>query len=178
MVIVSGLLVGGGAWLATRGGSGEAAQRTPVLPNAFGAYKEAKAGDTEWKQDAVVNTDIAKGEVNLTYRASGGRALIIRARFEPQPTPGSEESGDTLYSVLDSTIDQRRVKTYPAGAVGGKIQCAVITVGGSAFTTCGWRNGTTYVTLAPVLNHDLIVSGEAPRDLRNFVNALKITPPK
>ncbi|MCX5050255.1 MULTISPECIES: hypothetical protein [unclassified Streptomyces] len=179
-VIVTALLVGGGTWLATRGGSDDSALPAPVLPTAFGGYKEAKPHDTEWTADGSdsINTDITKGEVNLTYRAPDGKALMIRAEFDPHATPGSEESDDTLYSILDSTIDQRRVKTYPAGAVGGKIQCADVTVGKNTFTTCGWRNGTTVVTLAPLLNHDLIVSADAPTDLRVFINALKIASSK
>lgn len=72
-VVVAALLVGGGTWLATRGGSDDSAQHAPVLPTAFAGYKEAAPHDTEWTEigSDSVNTDITKGRVNLTYRASG-----------------------------------------------------------------------------------------------------------
>ncbi|MCX4880096.1 MULTISPECIES: hypothetical protein [unclassified Streptomyces] len=177
-VVVAALLVGGGTWLATRGGSDDSAQHAPVLPTAFAGYKEAAPHDTEWTEigSDSVNTDITKGRVNLTYRAPGGKALIIRAQYWPHATLEPAGPNDELRSVYNSAIDPRRVKTYPAGAVGGKIRCADITTGAVTFTTCGWHNNTTDVTLAPMLNHREIVSAEAPAYLRTFINALKIAP--
>jgi hypothetical protein len=177
-VVVAALLVGGGTWLATGGGSDNTTQKAPVLPSAFAGYKEAKGGDTEWTQVAAVNTDIGKGQVNLTYRAPGGKALIIRAQYWPHATLKPAGPNDELRSIYNSTIDRQRVKTYPAGAVGGKIRCADVTIGAVTFTTCGWYNNTTDVTLAPVLNHREIVSAEAPAYLRAFINSLKIGPSK
>ncbi|MFG3291253.1 hypothetical protein ACGF3G_20895 [Streptomyces sp. NPDC048179] len=177
-VVVAALLVGGGTWLATRGVGDESGQKAPVVPTAFAGYKEAKSGDTEWSQVAVVNTDISKGRVNLTYRASGGRALLIRVKYEPDAASESNETSQDLYSIYDSRIDPHQVKTYPAGAVGGKIRCADIVIGRTTLTTCGWRNSTTDVALAPVLNHHEVVSAEAPSDLRTFINALQIAPSK
>ncbi|MFR0352897.1 hypothetical protein [Streptomyces sediminimaris] len=179
-VVVAALLIGGGTWWATRGGSGDSAQRAPVLPSAFAGYREAKPQDTEWTEIGAdsINTDITKGQVNLTYRAPGGKALIVRARYWPHATLKPAGPNDELRSVYNSAIDPRRVKTYPAGAVGGKIRCADITTGAVTFTTCGWHDNTTAVTLAPVLNHREIVSAAAPAQLRTFINALKIAPSK
>lgn len=176
-VVVAALVVGGGTWLATRGGGDDNVQRTPVLPTAFGAYKEAKAGDTEWTEigSKSVNADITKGPVNLTYRASAGRALMIAVRTYPLSTARTEQSDETFTSIFNSRVDQSRVKNYPAGAVGGKIQCADIKIGGSTFTTCGWHNLTTGVKLAAVLNHNLVVSADAPANLRTFINTLQLT---
>ncbi|MER7840150.1 hypothetical protein ABTY98_30725 [Streptomyces sp. NPDC096040] len=180
VVIVAALLVGGGTWLATRGSGDESGQDAPTVPSAFAGYTEAKPSDTEWTEigSDSINTDIAKGRVNLTYRAPGGKALIIRAQYWPNATLKPVTPGEELRSIYNSTIDQRRVKTYSAGAVGGKIRCADITIGAVEFTTCGWHNNTTDVALAPMLNHREIVSAEAPAYLRTFINALKLAPSK
>jgi len=179
-VVVAALLVGGGTWLVTRDGSDDSAQGAPVLPTAFAGYQEAKPSDTEWTEigSDSINTDITKGRVDLTYRAPGGKALIVRAQYWPHATLEPVTPGEELRSIYNSTIDQRRVKTYPAGPVGGKIRCADITTGAVKFTTCGWHNKTTDVALAPMLNHREIVSTEAPAYLRTFINALKIAPSK
>ncbi|MCX5060632.1 hypothetical protein OOK12_27145 [Streptomyces sp. NBC_00452] len=176
-VIAAALVVGGGTWLALKGGSDDNAQRTPGLPSAFGAYKEASAGDTEWTEigSKSVNTDIIKGPVSLTYRASAGRALMISVKTYPLSTARAERSDETFTSIFDSRVDRTKVKNYPAGAVGGKIQCADIKIGGTTFTTCGWHNLTTEVKSASVLNHNLVVSTDAPADLRTFINALQLT---
>ncbi|MFG2939801.1 hypothetical protein [Streptomyces sp. NPDC048282] len=180
VVIVAALFVGGGAWLATRGGGDESGQKAPVVPTAFAGYKEAKPSDTEWTEigSDSINTDIAKGRVNLTYRASGGKALIIRAQYWPNVTLKPAGPDEELRSVYNSTIDSRQIKTYPAGAVGGKILCADVTIGAVKFTTCGWRNDTTDVTLALKLNHYEIVSAQTPFYLRTFINSLQIEPSK
>lgn len=179
-VIVAALLAGGGTWLATRGGGDGSARVAPVLPTEFAGYKEAEPHDTEWTEigSDSINTDIGKGRVNLTYRAQGGKALIIRAQYWPNATLEPAGPNDELRSVYNSTIDPRRVKVYPAGAVGGKIRCADVTIGAVKFTTCGWRNNTTDVTLAPMLNHREIVSAEAPAYLRTFINDLKFASSK
>jgi hypothetical protein len=177
-VIVAALVVGGGTWLATRGGGDDNAQRTPVLPSAFGAYKEAKAGDTEWTEigSKSVNTDISKGPVNLTYRTSAGKALMITVKTDSHSAASTGQSDETFTSIFESRVDQARVKSYPAGAVGGKIQCADIKIGGTTFTTCGWHHLATEVKLASVLNHNLAVSTDAPANLRTFINTLQLTP--
>ncbi|MEU6380026.1 hypothetical protein [Streptomyces sp. NPDC046909] len=176
-VAVVALLVGGGVWWATSSGNDDSGQRVPVLPSTFAGYTEAKPHDTEWSGigSESINTDITKGEVNLTYRASGGKALIIRARYEPGTLRPSDPS-DPLYGIYNTKVDQKQVKTYSAGAVGGKIKCADVTIGATKFTTCGWHNDTTNVALAPMLNHSEIVSAEAPSYLRTFINSLQLTP--
>ncbi|MEU4925870.1 hypothetical protein AB0G54_05075 [Streptomyces yokosukanensis] len=178
VAVVAALLVGGGTWLATSSGHDGSAQKAPVLPSSFGAYTEAKRGDTEWTEigSKSVNTDISRGRVNLTYRASGGRALMISVKTNPFRASGTGHSDDTFVSIFNSRVDQTRVKNYPAGAIGGKIRCADVTIGASRFTTCGWRNDTTDVNLAPVLNHDLVVSIDAPADLRTFIGTLGLKP--
>ncbi|MET9081509.1 hypothetical protein ABZX77_06330 [Streptomyces sp. NPDC004237] len=180
VVVVAALLAGGGTWLATRGGGDDSGQGAPVVPTAFGDYKEAKPHDTEWTSigSESVNTDISKGQVNLTYRGSSGKALIIRVKYEPDAASASNGTSGDFYSIYGTRIDPNQVKTYPAGAVGGEIQCADIIIVRTKLTTCGWHNSTTDVALAPVLNHYEVVSAEAPSDLRTFINALHIVPSK
>lgn len=182
--VVAAVVVAGGitAWVvsANSGGS-KPTKHTAVIPQAFGAYTEAKDGDTEWTALKSVNTDISKGEVDLTYRASGGRAAMVDVVLDPPDfTSGNgtkEGSGtDSMTSELLGTDGSQKITDYPAGKLGGTIQCADVTGAGRTITHCAWQSKAATVTLAPVLNHHTLVDHNAAGVLRDFLDTLKIEP--
>ncbi|WP_237404727.1 hypothetical protein [Actinacidiphila reveromycinica] len=184
LVAAVAVVAGGISWwaVAANSGDGGPTRHTAVIPKAFGAYTEAKNGDTEWTALTSVNTDISKGEVHLTYRASSGRAAVITARLDPPDFttddgthlgPGSESETKSLLGV----DKDQKITGYPAGRQGGRIQCADTSAGDHTITTCAWQSKAAEITYSPVLNH-LTVAGQqqAAADLRSFLDALRIEP--
>ncbi|MDF9813833.1 hypothetical protein [Streptomyces sp. SPB162] len=172
------VLAGGGiGWaVAANGEDDKPVKHTAVLPESFGAYTLAQPDDTEWTRLSSVNTDITKGSVDLTYRAAGGKALLVTVELDPPVVFELGESDDALSAMLDAKVESSQVKKYPAGDVGGDIQCVDMATQRTAFTQCLWQDATAHITLAPVLNHHTVVAKDAPADLRAFLGALKIQP--
>jgi hypothetical protein len=181
VVVVAGGIT---AWaVAASGGDSKPAKHTAVIPQAFGAYTEAKPGDTEWTQYDAPNTDIAKGQVYLTYRAAGDRAAKVNIRMDPSDYvsddgthhgPGSVSSTMSLLAVNDMSV----VHSYPAGKAGGKIQCADIRYQNIAITRCAWQSDAADITYVPVVKHVAVADRSAPADFRAFLDALTIKPLK
>ncbi|SEG32481.1 hypothetical protein SAMN05216223_104362 [Actinacidiphila yanglinensis] len=182
--VVAAVVVVGGitAWVVSaNSGDSKPTKHTAVIPKAFGAYTEAKDGDTEWTALSSVNTDISKGEVNLTYRAAGGRAAMVVVSLDPPnftTDEGTNEGpgSDSMTSSLLGTDGSEKITGYPAGKLGGTIQCADVTGAGRTITRCAWQSKAATVTLAPVLNHHTLVDHNAAGVLRDFLNTLKIEP--
>lgn len=173
------VIAGGITWgvVAANSGGGKPVKHTAVLPHAFGAYTEAKPGDTEWKAYANPNTDIRKGSVNLTYRTAGGKAAMITMEMDPTITQEPGGSDDALSQLTGTDTNTGAVTSHPAGRIGGSIKCADIDVGqnGAGFTQCVWQDSSAAVVYVPSLNHHTVVDKSAPTDLREFLDALKIT---
>jgi len=151
-------------------------KHTAVLPTSFGAYTEAKPGDTEWAGLSDVNTDITKGSVQLTYRAADGKAAKIAVSMDPSASQLARTSDDVIAGIFSTSAVPGQSKTYPAGKLGGTFECGEVTVGNGVVTYCIWQTEAARVTLVPVLNHYAVVSKDAPADLRDFLDALKIQP--
>jgi len=177
------LVVAGGitTWaVAANGGDGKPKKHTAVVPKAFGAYTEAKDGDTEWTRLSSVNTDVTKGPVDLTYRAGGGKAAMITVSLDP----ADYDNGQTDYgpgsaamtSSLLGTEGSEKITAYSAGKQGGKIQCADISAGGATITNCAWQSKAAVATFSPVLNHRTVVDHAAYTTFRAFLDALTIEP--
>ncbi|WP_435131324.1 hypothetical protein [Actinacidiphila sp. bgisy144] len=176
------VVAGGITWwaVAANGGDSKPVKHTAVIPKAFGAYTEAKDGDTEWTALSSVNTDPAKGDVYLTYRASGGRAAMITVTLDPpdftaddgtRTGPGSESETKDLLGV----DKDQKITSYPAGKQDGEIQCADTTAAGRTITTCAWQSKAAEVTFSPVLNHHTVTGqNQAAADLRAFLDVLRI----
>lgn len=176
---VAVLVVAGGIswWVVSANKEHKPVKHTAVLPTSFGAYTEAKPGDTEWTALSNVNTDISKGSVDLTYRAADGKAALVTVELDPPIAADvSGGSDDALSALLGTTVDSGNVTTSPAGSAGGKIQCVDITAGKGAFTKCFWQDETATVTFVPVLDHHTVVAKDVAADLRAFLDALKIQP--
>ncbi|WP_157856295.1 hypothetical protein [Actinacidiphila yeochonensis] len=180
------VLVGGAVgWLvAGRGGGGaQPVRHTAVIPQAFGAYREAKAGDNEWPEYASPNTDVSKGEAYLTYRASGGRAMAIDVKLDPvaytaddgtRIGPGSDNDTTSLLGISDAGI----ARSYPGPRQGGEIRCAEDRAAGHTDTVCAWQSKFAEIRYFPMVNHRAIVSATAQNDFRSFLDALVIKPAK
>ncbi|WP_435174060.1 hypothetical protein [Actinacidiphila sp. bgisy145] len=178
------VVAGGITWwaVAANGGDSKPVKHTAVIPKAFGAYTEAKDGDTEWTALSSVNTDPAKGEAHLTYRAAGGRAAVITVRLDPpdftaddgtRTGPGSESETKNLLGV----DKDQKITSYPAGKQDGKVQCADTTGAGRTITTCAWQSEAAEITYSPVLDHRTVKDQpQAVTDFRAFLDALKIEP--
>lgn len=183
--VVAAVVVAGGitVWAVTSGGgSSKPTMHTASIPKTFGAYTEAKDGDTEWTGLSSVNTDIDKGTVHLTYRAAGNRAALITVQLDPPDFtsddgtdhgPGSASETDSLLGVDNN----QKITSYPAGKQDGRIQCADTSALGHTVTKCAWQSKAAEVTYSPVLNH-VTVKGQpqAVADLRSFLDTLTIEP--
>jgi hypothetical protein len=178
------VVAGGITWwavAANSGGGSKPGKHTAVIPAAFGAYTEAKAGDTDWTGLSSVNTDITKGEVHLTYRAPGDEAANISITLDPPAGSdgGSAPSDDALSQLTGTTVDSGASTTHPAGKHGGKITCTDIAVDKAhSFTGCEWQDKTASVLYFPVLKHHTVVATDAPTNFRAFLDALTIEPKK
>lgn len=115
--------------------------------------------------------------MDLTYRASGGKAAMITMELDPTFTqePGGSDDAVSLLTGTDASTGQ--VTSHPAGRIGGSIKCADIAVGenGAGFTQCVWQDKSAAVVYVPSLNHHTVMSKSAPIDFRAFLDALKIT---
>ncbi len=154
-----------------------------MIPQAFGAYREAKAGDNEWPEYASPNTDVSKGEAYLTYRASGGRAMAIDVKLDPvaytaddgtRIGPGSDNDTTSLLGISDAGI----ARSYPGPRQGGEIRCAEDRAAGHTDTVCAWQSKFAEIRYFPMVNHRAIVSATAQNDFRSFLDALVIKPAK
>lgn len=175
------VVAGGISWWAVAANSGgsKPTKHTAAIPKAFGAYTEAKDG-TEWAGLTPHNTDITKGDVDLIYLGSAGRAALVDVSLDP-PDYKSDQTdygpgSAAMTSQLLGTDGKEKITSSPAGKQGGTIQCADVSAAGRTISRCAWQSKAATVTLSPGLDQHTIVDHNAADALRSFLDALKIEP--
>jgi hypothetical protein len=186
-IVAAVVVIAGGitTWVVVAGGGDdEPVKHTAVIPKAFGEYRQAtKPEESHWKSIGGEQLDQSKQEVRLTYLAPGGKDIGVAIDLDPPDFvsddgthngPGSDSMTESLLGVED----MKGVRDYPAGKVGGKIQCADPTTHGVTWTICAWQSKDVTVDFHPAVNGKTVVDHNAAADLRTFLAALKIEPKK
>jgi len=150
LVVVGGVIAGPTGWhvFQQRNTKVSAPDEAAGLQRDNGDNAQATAG---YIRDAVATAVNLSGSVGAVYwdGSNRDRSILFTGGGARLWSP-ADQLGSAFKVITDDTGGVRDVRTVPAGALGGVMQCGTTTTDDTDITVCGWADyGSLAVALFP-----------------------------